>query len=582
MPYYYHSIPHSYWPQTTGGRCPHQYGSERECKVSPRTAFAAIKVDGTHSSSMRWQHFSPYVPPLLVLLLHPSHSYGFQQHKLFVAFRNPSRNTMGFRVGPQTDYFLPQVEFLSAFNASNHHTSSSSSIALRSLTSQPTIPFYSIEHSDSDDKTDFKTHLVQTVQRCILAYGLFQILVTGESLAAAAANAAGLDMAKSRDEIHPTAMSSGKGTIIKPTWRVGLVDLQNDDNPAFKTTDRDAVVLHAFHPYFYTVANLDPALQQRDERGPPPDLDFVIFLLPRQGGVLLCRRLAKGPAIGKGYTYACSPRRPRSGVLRLLAERRQKAAFITPTSMEPEIAWAMNNMAGVRVGSKVLDPFVGSGSILFAASLLGAQELVGTDAAVELVGEGTGTAKYEIMKSFMYGMDELLPWVSLSGCVRPVPKLGQADMLAWKSYPLWFRQEYYDCIVTDPPYDLKAKVKGTTAGVAGAAGAAGAVGVGEPKGRETDVTRERQQAAMPAIKKLIEVAAYGLVPGGRLVFFLPVWGKHDLDGREATSDSVITRPSAFPPLPPSLRLVAILPQIFSPTFVRWLACVEKRALTTNQ
>jgi len=442
------------------------------------------------------------------------------------------------------------------------------------LTSQPTIPFYSIERSDGDDTTDFEYQLVRTVQRCILAYGLFQILANGESLAAAAANAAGLDMPISRDEIHPTAMSSGMGNIIKLKWRVSLVDLRIGNNKASKSTDRDSVVLQAFHPYFHTVANLDPALQQRDERGPPPDLDFVIFLLPRQDGVLLCRRLTKCPAIGNGYTYACTPRRPRSGILRLLAERRQKAVVITPTAMEPEIAWAMNNLARVQVGSKVLDPFVGSGSILFAASLLGAQELVGTDAAVELVGEGTGTAKQDIMKSFIYSIDEFLPWVPLSASVRPVPKLGQADMLAWESYPLWFRREYYDCIVTDPPYDLKAKVQGTTTGAAGAAGAA--------KERETDLAKERQQAAMPAIKKLIKVADHGLVAGGHLVFFFPEWGKHGLDGKEAGCDSVIKPPSAFPQLPPSLHLVAILPQIFSPTFVRWLACVEKRGQIARQ
>lgn len=86
-----------------------------------------------------------------------------------------------------------------------------------------------------------------------------------------------------------------------------------------------------------------------------------------------------------------------------------------------------------------------------------------------------------------------------------------------------------------------------------------------------DVAKERQQAAMPAIVKLMELAAHVLVPGGRLVFFLPVWEKHDF----SASDGV-TPPSALPPLPSALRLIAVLPQIFSPTFVRWLVCVEKR------
>lgn len=506
---------------------------------------------------MRRQRF-PALVLFLFLLLRPSYGYGLRPHQLFVAFRNPSRNTMGFRIGRKQDYVLPQVEFISAFNATNSRSSSSSSsIALRPLTPQPSIPFYRIERGHSDDKTDFQAQLVPVVQRCILAYGLFHILAIGESLAAATANAAGL---QESDNVHPTVLDSDTGKIVKPKWRAGVVNFQHDP----KSDDNEAV-LKAFHPYFHTVAGLDPTLQQRNEKDPPPDLDFVIFLLPNQAGVLLCRRLAQGPAIGKGYTYSTTPRRPRSGILKLLAERRQEAAFSTPTAMEPEIAWVMNNLARVRVGSKVLDPFVGSGSLLFAASLLGARELVGTDAAVELVGEGEGTAKGEIMKSFVYGKEEFSPWVPpLSGCVRPpVPFLGQADILTWENYPLLFQREYYDCIVTDPPYDLKAKVQGPKTGTAAGGG-------------ETDIAMERQQTAMPAIVKLMEMAAHVLVPGGRIVFFLPVWGRHDFESREAAASDSVSPPSALPPLPSVLRLVTALPQVFSPTFVRWLVCVEKR------
>lgn len=513
---------------------------------------------------MRRQRFSVLCLLLVLLLLLPqSHGYGLRPHQLFVTFRNPSRNTMGFRIGHKQEYVLPQMEFLSAFNATNHHPSSStrsSSIALRPLTTQPTIPFYRIERVHSGDKTDFEDQLAQTVQRCILAYGLFRLLATGESLAAAAANAASLLSrgAIERDNVHPTTLLSDTSNIIQPKWRVGVVDLQDEPN----SNDNDAV-LKAFHPYFH--ANLDLALQQRNEKDPPPDLDFVIFLLPNQAGVLLCRRLAQGPAIGKGYSYSTTPRRPRGGILKRLAERRLEAAFSTPTAMEPEIAWVMSNLARVRVGSKVLDPFVGSGSLLFAASLLGAGELVGTDAAVELVGEGEGTAKGEIMKSFVYGKEEFSPWVPpLSGCVRPpVHFLGQADILTWENYPLLFRREYYDCIVTDPPYDLKAKVQGPKTGTAAGEG-------------ETDKAKERQQAAMPAIVKLMEMAAHVLVPGGRIVFFLPVWGKHDFESRKAAPTDSVSPPSALPPLPSVLRPVTALPQVFSPTFVRWLVCVEKR------
>ena len=108
------------------------------------------------------------------------------------------------------------------------------------------------------------------------------------------------------------------------------------------------MLLRAFLPFFIDKAGLDPTLERRDERGLPPDLDFHILVLPGKK-VLLCRRLAKGPAVGKGYTYSSTPRRPRGGVLKALAKRREEALAISPTAMEPELGLLMCNMGKYRI-----------------------------------------------------------------------------------------------------------------------------------------------------------------------------------------------------------------------------------------
>ena len=45
-----------------------------------------------------------------------------------------------------------------------------------------------------------------------------------------------------------------------------------------------------------------------------------------------------------------------------------KRAYLGPTSLEPLLALAMCNMAAVGQGSLVMDPFVGTGSILVAGA----------------------------------------------------------------------------------------------------------------------------------------------------------------------------------------------------------------------
>jgi hypothetical protein len=176
----------------------------------------------------------------------------------------------------------------------------------------------------------------------------------------------------------------------------------------------------------------------------------------------------------------------------------------------------------------------------------------------------------------------------------PEPTLRVADIREYLNdeYADLFRRDYYDAIVTDPPYSIKERVRG----------GGGGGGSAPPSATE-------REDVLAIIRQLLELGAHTLAPGGRLVFFLPAWGLHGLDtsgvgGRKGPAAvQPLTAPVSSVPIPPvsmselwgrwnsrvckehsalmselpslSLRLVGAQPQVFTPTFVRWLVCVEK-------
>lgn len=131
--------------------------------------------------------------------------------------------------------------------------------------------------------------------------------------------------------------------------------------------------------------------------------------------------------------------------------------------------------------------------------LLGATELVGTDAAEELLGNNS-QVKDQIMASFH----------DVQATPLPKPSFSLVDIA--DTYHPVFRSGHFHCIITDPPYSIKEKVRGKGGGAV-----------------EGQIEAEEERAlALQSIVKLFHVASHTLVPGGRLVFFLPSWGRHNL------------------------------------------------------
>ena len=102
-----------------------------------------------------------------------------------------------------------------------------------------------------------------------------------------------------------------------------------------------------------------------------------------------------------------------------------KRPFSLPSAMQPDFSRAMVNLAEVKPGGKILDPFSGTGGIVIEAGLLG----------------------YDV-----YGV-ELKEWIA-EGALRNLRRYlpGREFMIVGDArYPV-FREGLFDAFVTDPPY----------------------------------------------------------------------------------------------------------------------------------
>ncbi len=99
--------------------------------------------------------------------------------------------------------------------------------------------------------------------------------------------------------------------------------------------------------------------------------------------------------------------------------------FSLPSAMQPDLSRAMINLAGVRLGGLILDPFAGTGGIMIEGTLLG----------------------YRV-----YGI-ELKRWIA-EGALRNLRHYapGEESIIVGDARKPMFREKVFDAIVTDPPY----------------------------------------------------------------------------------------------------------------------------------
>jgi len=173
-------------------------------------------------------------------------------------------------------------------------------------------------------------------------------------------------------------------------------------------------------------------------------------------------------------------------------------AYLGPTSMDAELSFVMANLAGVGQSSVVLDPFVGTGSILVSCAARGAY-CVGTDIDIRVLrGKGENSNVVSNFRQFDL----------------PRPELIRSDNAIYQRH---FRRTHipmYNAIVTDPPYGIRA----------GARKSGSRLDQPRPvleSNRHNHIAQTKPYVVSDVMVDLLDVAARTLVLGGRLVYVIP-------------------------------------------------------------
>lgn len=190
----------------------------------------------------------------------------------------------------------------------------------------------------------------------------------------------------------------------------------------------------------------------------------------------------------------------------------KKRKFIGNTSMESGLSFIMSNLAKVKIGDYVCDPFVGTGSLLIAAAHFGGfvtggdinYNILHSQGKSSRVGAGYRQKDETIYNSLcQYGLGDKFVDVLVHDAAR---------------HPWSHRQRnangLFDCIITDPPYGIRE----------------GCRKVGTQKKMSVDPSTydvhhpERTSYHLNHVySDLLTFAASTLIPGGRLVYWIPIY-----------------------------------------------------------
>ncbi|CCI11196.1 unnamed protein product [Albugo candida] len=247
----------------------------------------------------------------------------------------------------------------------------------------------------------------------------------------------------------------------------------------------------------------------------------------------------------------------------------KRRAYIGPTSMESEIALLMCNMALVRPNDIVIDPFIGTGSVLIPCAKYGAM-CVGSDIDFRvLLGTGVGVSGSIPPKERtrrQRKLNESKP-INANGSDQkrvnvvsnfkqyglPLPEIIRADN---SHSPIWERCiGFFDAVICDPPYGIRAGARKT-----GRQGAKRSQGNGSHiDHKDPYIIPTQPYGPEDVMKDLLEFAARTLRVGGRLVYLFPT----------TVGTSYII------PTHPKLRLLFMSEQQITSKYARQLLTMEK-------
>ncbi|KAF6028131.1 TRMT11 [Bugula neritina] len=178
--------------------------------------------------------------------------------------------------------------------------------------------------------------------------------------------------------------------------------------------------------------------------------------------------------------------------------------FIGNTSMDPTLSLLMANMAGVTRSSLVLDPFVGTGSLLLACAHYGAYT-VGTDINKVLL---HGRGRSSRAKKTWRGRDENVR----ANFIQYNMEDKYLDVLVADAskHNLWAMEGLFDAVVTDPPYGIREQTLKLEAPA--------------PDSRKPYFMPPTSQYNLSDVfTDLLALCSRCLTLGGKLVFWLPIF-----------------------------------------------------------
>jgi len=226
--------------------------------------------------------------------------------------------------------------------------------------------------------------------------------------------------------------------------------------------------------------------------------------------------------------------------------------FIGNTTMDPELSLLMANLAQVSRGSLVLDPFVGTASLLIAAAEFGGLVL-GADidyltlharSRPSRVGQKVRAVDENMAANFhQYGLASRYLGVVAGDSSRPP----------------WRDGAWLDCIITDPPYGIRE----TTYKVGTEKDLSHLDTSLKEQFAEKHIPEKVSYSLYHLLVDLLQFAASHLREGGRLVYWLPVI-------RQIYS-------SDLTPSHPCLRLVEDCEQVLSSHSSRRLIVMERNS-----
>jgi len=234
-----------------------------------------------------------------------------------------------------------------------------------------------------------------------------------------------------------------------------------------------------------------------------------------------------------------------------------KRPVLGPTTLDNELSFIMCNHGHVGSGKVVLDPFVGTGGILIAASHLGAM-CVGSDIDSRVLkGWGVSHLNTNVKHHSKGNYDIFRNFTEYSLCRPDIVRLDNSARVWRRGLP------WVDCIVTDPPYGIRAGARQTGSRKH------------QPNCEKTMAERLTYipptipYSADQVIADLLTLAVTTLREDGLLVFLHPI--------EVAQNELPITLTKH-----PDLLLVSADMQRLTAGNGRLLVCMRKKTMGTNQ